>query len=41
MAEQVCTVAGDVDVCYETFGDSSQPALLLTMGLATQMIGWH
>jgi pimeloyl-ACP methyl ester carboxylesterase len=41
MAEQVCTVAGDVDVCYETFGDPSQPALLLTMGLATQMIGWH
>ena len=41
MAEQVCTVAGDVDVCYETFGDPSHPALLLTMGLATQMIGWH
>jgi pimeloyl-ACP methyl ester carboxylesterase len=41
MPEQVCTVAGDVDVCYETFGDPSQPALLLTMGLATQMIGWH
>ena len=41
MAEQFCTVAGDVELCYETFGDPSSPALLLTMGLATQMIGWH
>ena len=41
MAEQLCTVGGDVELCFETFGDPSQPALLLTMGLATQMIGWH
>jgi pimeloyl-ACP methyl ester carboxylesterase len=41
MPEQFCTVAGDVELCYETFGDPSSPALLLTMGLATQMIGWH
>jgi pimeloyl-ACP methyl ester carboxylesterase len=39
MAEQFCTV-NDVDICYETFGDPSDPAMLLVMGLATQMVGW-
>jgi pimeloyl-ACP methyl ester carboxylesterase len=32
---------GDVELCYETFGDAGDPALLLVMGLATQMLGWH
>jgi pimeloyl-ACP methyl ester carboxylesterase len=32
---------GDITICYETFGDPSNPTLLLIMGLATQMIGWH
>ncbi len=41
MAEQFCTASGDIELCYETFGDPAHPALLLTMGLATQMIGWH
>jgi pimeloyl-ACP methyl ester carboxylesterase len=41
MAEQFCTLANGHEVCYETFGDPSDPALLLTMGLATQMLGWH
>jgi pimeloyl-ACP methyl ester carboxylesterase len=40
MPEQTCTVGG-VELCYETFGDPADPALLLTMGLATQMLGWH
>jgi pimeloyl-ACP methyl ester carboxylesterase len=40
MPEQFCTV-GDVELCYETFGDPEAPAMLLTMGLATQMLGWH
>jgi pimeloyl-ACP methyl ester carboxylesterase len=31
---------GDVEICFETFGDASKPALLLVMGLGTQMIGW-
>ena len=31
---------GDVELCYETFGDRDDPALLLVMGLATQMLGW-
>jgi pimeloyl-ACP methyl ester carboxylesterase len=41
MAEQFCTVSDDVELCYETFGDPSDPAILLVMGLATQMVGWH
>ncbi len=40
MNEQFCTV-GDVTLCYETFGDRDAPALLLVMGLGTQMLGWH
>jgi pimeloyl-ACP methyl ester carboxylesterase len=32
---------GDITLCYETFGDPQHPTLLLIMGLATQMIGWH
>jgi pimeloyl-ACP methyl ester carboxylesterase len=38
--EQFATLDG-VRLCYETFGDESRPALLLVMGLGTQMIGWH
>jgi len=40
MPEAMCK-AGDVELCYETFGDPSDPALLLVMGLGTQMLGWH
>jgi len=32
---------GDITLCYETFGDPQDPTVLLIMGLATQMIGWH
>jgi pimeloyl-ACP methyl ester carboxylesterase len=32
---------GDITLCYETFGDPENPTLLLIMGLATQMLGWH
>src|ERR671917_1299084 len=39
MGEQFCKV-GDVELCYETFGDPEDPALLLVMGLGTQMIAW-
>jgi pimeloyl-ACP methyl ester carboxylesterase len=31
---------GDVELCFETFGDRSGRPLLLVMGLGTQMIGW-
>jgi pimeloyl-ACP methyl ester carboxylesterase len=40
MNEQFANV-GDLSLCYETFGDEGDPALLLIMGLATQMIGWN
>jgi pimeloyl-ACP methyl ester carboxylesterase len=35
------TDIGDVELCYETFGDPDNPAMLLIMGLGTQMIGWR
>jgi pimeloyl-ACP methyl ester carboxylesterase len=40
MAESFCHV-GDIDLCYETFGDPADPAMLLVMGLGTQMLGWN
>jgi pimeloyl-ACP methyl ester carboxylesterase len=40
VAEAMATV-GDVDLCYETFGDPADPAMLLIMGLGTQMVAWH
>ena len=29
-----------IDICYETFGDSSNPTVLFVMGLGAQMISW-
>src|SRR5688500_2390436 len=40
MDERFCKV-GRVELCYEPFGDPDRPAVLLVMGLGTQMIGWH
>ena len=40
MSEQFCTV-GDVEICYETFGEPGRPTLLLISGLGVQMIVWH
>jgi pimeloyl-ACP methyl ester carboxylesterase len=31
---------GEIRLCYETFGDPADPALLLVMGLGAQMIAW-
>ncbi len=39
MSEAMCTANG-IELCYEEFGDPSDPAVLLVMGLATQMLGW-
>ena len=39
MGEQFCTV-GDVELCYETFGDPADPALLMIMGLGAQLTIW-
>src|SRR5271155_4948834 len=41
MPEQFCDVGRGVTLCYETFGDPSDPTALLIMGLGTQMIAWH
>jgi pimeloyl-ACP methyl ester carboxylesterase len=30
-----------IDVAFERFGDRQAPPVLLVMGLATQMLGWH
>jgi pimeloyl-ACP methyl ester carboxylesterase len=40
MGEQFCTV-GEIELCYETFGDPAGRPLLLVMGLGTQMIAWR
>ena len=32
--------AGEIDLCYETFGSRESPPLLLVMGLGSQMILW-
>jgi pimeloyl-ACP methyl ester carboxylesterase len=40
MPEQLIA-AGDVELCCETFGDPGAPAVLLIMGLGTQMLAWR
>ena len=39
MAEDFAKV-GDLEICFETFGDPGAAPMLLVMGLGTQMIGW-
>ncbi len=41
MNEQFVQVNDDIELCYETFGDPSDPTVLLVMGLGTQMVAWH
>jgi pimeloyl-ACP methyl ester carboxylesterase len=31
---------GEIEICFETFGSPDDPALLLVMGLGTQMVAW-
>src|SRR4051812_5519460 len=40
MSESFARV-GELEICYETFGDAGDPAVLLIMGLGTQMVAWH
>jgi pimeloyl-ACP methyl ester carboxylesterase len=40
MAESFCDIGGAITLCYERFGNESDPPMLLIMGLGTQMIGW-
>jgi pimeloyl-ACP methyl ester carboxylesterase len=39
VTESLCRI-GDVELCYETFGNPADPTMLLIMGLGTQMLGW-
>ena len=41
MPEQFCDVGRGITLCYETFGDPSDPTALLIMGLGTQMVAWQ
>ena len=41
MSEQFCDVGGGINLCYETFGDPQDPAVLLIMGLGAQMVAWQ
>jgi pimeloyl-ACP methyl ester carboxylesterase len=41
VSEQFCDVGRGVTLCYETFGEPSDPTALLIMGLGTQMVAWH
>jgi pimeloyl-ACP methyl ester carboxylesterase len=41
MSERFCDVGRGITLCYETFGDPSDPPALLVMGLSVQMLGWH
>jgi len=41
VSEQYCDVGGGITLCYETFGDRTDPAALLIMGLGTQMVAWQ
>jgi len=41
MPELLSDVGGGITLCYETFGDTSDPAALLIMGLGAQMVAWQ
>jgi pimeloyl-ACP methyl ester carboxylesterase len=41
VSEQFCDVGRGITLCYETYGEPSDPPALLVMGLGTQMIAWH
>jgi pimeloyl-ACP methyl ester carboxylesterase len=39
--EGYADVGGGITICYEAFGDPSDPTLLLVMGLGAQMLSWE
>jgi pimeloyl-ACP methyl ester carboxylesterase len=41
MDERFAEVGNGITLCHESFGDPSDPAVLLIMGLGTQMVAWH
>jgi len=38
--ESFADIGGGIRLCYQRFGEESDPPMLLIMGLGTQMIGW-
>ncbi len=40
-AEQTVRVADGVDICFDSFGERDEPALLLVMGLGGPLLWWH
>jgi pimeloyl-ACP methyl ester carboxylesterase len=38
--EEIAHLASGIDLCYDTFGDPADPAVLLIMGLSGPMIWW-
>jgi pimeloyl-ACP methyl ester carboxylesterase len=40
-SERFCDVGRGITLCYETFGDPSDPPALLIMGMTTQMVAWY
>jgi pimeloyl-ACP methyl ester carboxylesterase len=41
VSEQFCDVGEGITLCYESFGEESDPTALLIMGLGTQMVAWQ
>jgi pimeloyl-ACP methyl ester carboxylesterase len=41
VTEELCDVGREITLCYEIFGERSNPTALLIMGLGTQMIAWQ
>jgi pimeloyl-ACP methyl ester carboxylesterase len=41
VSEEFCNVGRGITLCYETFGERSDPSALLIMGLGTQMVAWQ
>jgi pimeloyl-ACP methyl ester carboxylesterase len=41
VSEQFCDVGRGISLCYETFGERTDPTALLIMGLGTQMLAWN
>ena len=36
----IADVGGGIEIAYESFGDPSDPTMLLVMGLGMQMLAW-
>jgi pimeloyl-ACP methyl ester carboxylesterase len=39
-SKETIAKVNDIELCYDTFGEQSNPAMLLIMGLGSQMIRW-